>query len=245
MADKTNIGWTERTWNPWYGCHKVSPGCKNCYMFREQLAYGGEPNVVKRSKTKFNDPLKWQRGLAGTGKAQMVFTCSWSDWFIEEADPWRAEAWDIIRRCPSLTFQILAKRAERILAHLPADWGEGYPNVWLGVSIEDGDYLWRADYLRAVPAAVRFVSYEPALGPLGGLALDGLHWVIYGGESGPGFRPEDKQWARDMRDRCRAAGVAFFHKQSAGPFPERGVELDGEALKAFPAARRVPLTLFG
>jgi protein gp37 len=245
MADKTNIGWTERTWNPWYGCHKVSPGCKNCYMFRELLAYGGEPNMVKQSKTKFNDPLRWQRRLDGTGKAQMVFTCSWSDWFIEEADPWRGEAWAIIRRCPNLTFQVLTKRPERILAHLPADWGGSYPNVWLGVSIENNDHAWRADYLRQAPAVVRFVSYEPALGPLGALALDGLHWVIYGGESGPGFRPENKQWARDMRDRCRAAGVTFFHKQSAGPFPERGFELDGEVLKAFPATRRVPLTLFG
>jgi protein gp37 len=109
------------------------------------------------------------------------------------------------------------------------------PNVWLGVSIENADYAHRADILRQIPAKVRFISYEPALGPLAdSINLDGIHWVIYGGESGKGYRKEDKQWARDMRDKCKREGVAFFHKQSSGFRNETGIELDGEIIHEFP-----------
>ena len=157
MSERTGIGWTEATWNPWHGCHKVSPGCKNCYMFREKRQYGQDPDVVVRSKTKFYDPLKWK-------EPRLVFTCSWSDWFIEEADAWRDEAWDIIRRTPH-TYQILTKRIERAADHLPPGWP--LPNVWLGVSVENQRYAdERIPRLLDIPAAVRFVSYEPALGPV-------------------------------------------------------------------------------
>lgn len=223
------------------GCTKIDPGCKNCYMFTAQRRYGKDPAVVVRSKTTFNEPLRWQKYGTASGKPLLVFTCSWSDWFHDDADQWRDEAWNVIRQCPDLTFQILTKRADRIAAHLPVDWGTGYDNVWLGVSISEPNGVWRADELRKVMAVVRFISYEPALGPLAGvLDLTGIGWLIYGGESGPGYRREDKQWARDIRDKCHASGTAFFHKQSAGPFPESGIELDGEIIREYPVAKPPP-----
>lgn len=241
MGRVTNIAWTRHTWNPWMGCSKVSPGCKNCYMFRDMRRYGGQfdPTRVVRGKTTFNKPDQWQRNPDDHG---MVFTCSWSDWFHEGADKWRDEAWQVIKRCPDLIFQVLTKRSGRILDHLPNDWQNGYHNVWLGVSVENEDYIWRADDLRDVPAVVRFVSYEPALGPLDKLDLTNIDWVIYGGESGPQHRPEGSQddpkcWARAMRDKCQRSKVAFFHKQSAALKPEQGIKLDGELVQEFPTPR--------
>ena len=233
MGERTGISWTQRTWNPWRGCTKISPGCKHCYMFRDQRRFGGNPSVVVRTKT-WGQPLKWQRSAARRGAVEMVFTCSWSDWFHEAADPWRDEAWLVVRRCPNLIFQILTKRPERIAGRLPADWGEGYPNVWLGTSIENNDYVWRADVLRRIPAALRFISAEPLLGPLPDLDLTGIDWLIVGGESGPDFRPMDKDWVRQLRDRALALGVAFFFKQDAGRHPETGAVLDGKLWREFP-----------
>lgn len=252
MAQKTNIGWTDHTFNPVWGCAKVSPGCKNCYAEALASRYGAGvwgPGAPRRT---FGDkhwagPRTWNRAAEKAGERRRVFCGSMCDVFEDHVtvNAERLKLWPLIKQTPNLDWLLLTKRPENVLAMLPQDWGQGYPNVWLGASVEGNDYAWRADCLRAVPAAVRFVSYEPALGPVDALALDGLHWVIYGGESGPGHRAEDKRWARDMRDRCRAAGVAFYHKQSAGPLPERGVELDGQVLKAFPSPPRVPLTLFG
>jgi protein gp37 len=160
MAKNSNIGWTEDTWNPIQGCKKVSPGCKNCYMYTEKSRYGQDPSVVVRSKpATFNAPLKWK-------DPTLIFTCSWSDWFIEEGDEHRAEMWDIVRRTPQHTYQILTKRAHRIKDHLPEDWGDGWPNVWLGVSVENQDEVWRLNELFKVPAVVRFASFEPLLGPI-------------------------------------------------------------------------------
>ena len=234
---------TDRTWNPWVGCTMVSAGCANCYMFRQQREYGRDPTVVRRTKT-WGDPPRWQRAAAKAGRTEFVFTASWSDWFHEAADGWRDEAWAVVRRCPNLTFQVLTKRAERIAGHLPADWGGGYPNVWLGVSVERDDYCFRADLLRAVPAVVRWVCAEPLLGPLPSLGLGGIHWVVCGGESGPGWRPMDLAWARGLRDKCRTAGVPFYFKQGNGRRPGTAPHLDGERVHEMPAARRVPLTLF-
>jgi protein gp37 len=131
----------------------------------------------------------------------------------------------------------LTKRAERIAVCLPDDWQDGYPNVWLGVSIESNEYRWRADHLREVPAVVRFISYEPALGPLNQLDLRGIDWVIYGGESGPRFRKHHLDWPRQIRDICRAAGVAFFYKQSSAIRTEMETTLDGETIHEFPTPR--------
>jgi protein gp37 len=148
--------------------------------------------------------------------------------------------WPLIRQTPWLDWQLLTKRADRIAAHLPDDWGAGYANIWLGVSIENNDYVDRADALRHIPATVRFVSYEPALGPLDKLNLSGLDWIIYGGESGPGFRPHDPQWARDIRAKCRATGAAFFYKQSAAFRTEMGTTLDGRLMRDYPSPRLPP-----
>lgn len=237
MSEKTGIGWTNSTWNPWYGCTKVSPGCAHCYMFREQIRYGRDPEVVTRSKTKFRDPLKWT-------EPRLVFTCSWSDWFHEAADAWREEAWEIIRATPHLTYQILTKRPERIAAHLPSDWGDGYANVWLGTSIENQRWMTRFEELIAIRALVRFVSAEPLLGPLTFSTVSTpdelsreLAWLIVGGESGPNARPMRLDWARALRDECRASGVAFFLKQLGGNPDARAHEkatLDGRTYTEFP-----------
>lgn len=168
MGLETTISWTGATWNPWRGCDKVSPGCAHCYMFTQQRAYGRDPSVVVRcGDSTFYAPLrsrKWREPELPAGS--LVFTCSWSDWFHEDADPWRDEAWDVIRQRPDLVFQVLTKRPERIAEHLPADWGAGWPNVWLGVSIESRRYVHRARTLADVPAVVHFISAEPLLGPL-------------------------------------------------------------------------------
>lgn len=167
MGEKTGIEWTDATWNPWHGCRKVSPGCKFCYMYREKARYGQDPTKVVRSKTTFNAPLKWK-------DARKVFTCSWSDWFIEEADAWREEAYEIIRRTPH-QYQVLTKRIERGASYLPP---EILPNMWLGVSVESRRYLERVDMLRDMPAAIRFLSIEPLLEDLGRINLLGIDWVI-------------------------------------------------------------------
>jgi len=145
--------------------------------------------------------------------------------------------WPLIRETPHLIWQLLTKRSERIAESLPADWGEGYPNVWLGVSIENNEYVSRADDLRQIPATLRFVSYEPALGPLDQLDLTGIEWVIYGGESGPLYRPDDVRWALSMQRACFAeeGDCAFFYKQEAGIRP--GMNRAGFA-QEFPIPQR-------
>lgn len=268
MGDVTQIEWAGSSWNPWYGCTKISPGCDHCYMFRDMRKYGRDPETVTRSKTKFREPLKWKA-------PRRVFTCSWSDWFHEAADEWRPEAWEIIRATPHLTYLILTKRPGRIAAHLP--WTtEPWPNVWLGVTVELDRFAWRAKVLSEIPAAVRFISAEPLLGPLPHLKFhrecgecrgkgsytapeceDGcdhlpeacyscngsgyreraIDWLITGGESGPGHRPIDPQWVRDLRDRCLMSGVAYFHKQWGGINPKSGGRLlDGREWSQFPDA---------
>jgi protein gp37 len=246
MAENSKISWTHHTFNPWRGCTKVSPGCAHCYaesLSKRNHAVHGiwGPNGTRVVATAaWKDLPKWNRAAMRDGERRRVFCGSMCDWCEDHpiAEATRPRLWDTIRSTPYLDWLMLTKRADRLADCLPADWGEGWPHVWLGVSIENNDYAWRADYLRAIPAVVRFVSYEPALGPLDSLDLAGVDWVIYGGESGAGFRPEDKQWARDMRDRCRAEGVAIFHKQSAAFKNETGVELDGETIHQFPTPRR-------
>ena len=216
MGKTSRIEWTQATWNPWHGCVKVSPGCTHCYMYRAKRRYGQTPNVIVRSKTTFSAPLKW-------AAPTLIFACSWSDWFIEQADQWRDEAWNIIRCTPHHTYQILTKRPERIRNHLPDDWGDGWLNVWLGVSIENQNYVNRKSILHGVPAHVRFISAEPLIGPLSLGDLDGIHWVITGGESGAQARPMNPVWVHSIRDQCVAAEVAFFHKQNGGAKRRGGV----------------------
>lgn len=235
MSDHTGIEWTEKTWNPWMGCTKVSPGCAHCYAEREHLKYKlPDFSVVRRSKTTFNAPLKWK-------EPARVFTCSWSDWFHEGADAWRDEAWEIIRRTPHLTYQILTKRPERIAAHLPwGAYGDPWPNVWLGVSVENQRWVERAELLATVPVALRFVSAEPLLGHVVLYdVLPSFGWVIAGGESGAQARPCDETWLRALRDQCAHANVPFFLKQMGGHPDPRAHEkavLDGVRHTAMPGA---------
>lgn len=213
MGEKSEIEWTDATWNPWHGCVKVSPGCKFCYMYRDKDRWKQDPTKVIRSRSNFYDPLKW------TGR-RLIFSCSWSDFFIEQADEWRSEAWDIIKRTPQHTYQILTKRPERVLECLPDDWGDGYPNVWLGVSIETEKQQPRAAILNAIPAVVRFVSFEPLIGPTPWVReYEALDWIIIGGESGNdsgkyGYRPMDIQWMMNLMEGARSAHVPTFVKQT-------------------------------
>lgn len=190
-------------------------------MFTEQTRYGKDPTAVVRTGT-WRDPLKWDRVAAAAGVLELVFTCSWSDWFIEQADPWRDEAYEVIWNTTNLVYQILTKRADRIHDHLPSNWGErGYPNAWLGVSVEDQKSKWRIDALRAVPSRVRFLSVEPLLEPLGELDLTGIHQVIIGGESGPGHRECKIDAIDDVVRQCIEQRVLCFVKQDSGPMPGR------------------------
>ncbi len=236
VADKTKIAWTEHTWNPWRGCRQVSAGCAHCYakhmLEKRYSQFGFKPTLCKST---WDNPARWNRKAARSDQRPMVFVCSWSDFFIEEADDdWRQRAWQIIRDCRNLTFQILTKRPERIMQCLPENWGSGYSNVWLGVSCESAQYTGRIDLLRDVPARVRFVSYEPALGPLGPINLEGIHWLIAGGESGPNFRPDNDDWYREIRDHCEQCDVAFFFKQHAGSRQGTLPTLDGEVIQQYP-----------
>jgi len=254
MAEKTLIAWTDHTANFWMGCQKVSDGCKNCYAERLTrnrmgLTVWGPSATTPRQPVKgiWKKVQRWNReaekgvpGVLGQGNPHLVFTGSLMDWAEDHPDliPLRKRMWETIRESPFLIFQMLTKRPERIPDLLPDDWGAGYPNVWLGTSIEDLRVANRADALRQVPAVVHFISYEPALGPLDELDLTDLEWIIYGGESGPGYRPESKAWARTMRQKCMATNAAFFHKQSAAFRTEMGIELDGEIVREFPMSSR-------
>lgn len=209
MARNSMIAWTEATWNPWHGCIKVSSGCKNCYMYRGKIRFGQNPTQILRSKTTFFDPLKWD-------KPSLIFACSWSDWFLEEADDWRDEAWEIIRNTPQHTYQILTKRPERIESSLPNDWGVGWDNVWLGVSIEEQKYCYRKDILTSIPSKIRFISAEPLLENIDFGSLENIDWLITGGESGPDFRIMDINWAINIKDQCLKFQIPLFHKQNGG-----------------------------
>lgn len=168
MAETSNIEWCDATWNCWYGCRKVSSGCDHCYMFRDMPRFGRDPSVVTRSKTTFYDPLKWVK--SGKLKPESkIFVCSWSDFFIEEADDWRDEAWDIMRQTPEFNYLILTKRPENIQDRLPISWSidDRYSHLWLGVTAENQEQAdKRIPILLQIPAAKRFVSIEPMLGEI-------------------------------------------------------------------------------
>jgi protein gp37 len=245
MSTKTIIAWTDHTFNIAWGCVKVSPGCKNCYADTLSRRYGHDiwgSNKPRRvfGEKHWREPLAWNAdatpGVRGPGLRQLVFSSSMCDWAEDHPQiaVEREKLWPLIRATPNLEWQLLTKRADRIAQLLPPDWGNGYPNVWLGVSVENIDWAWRADCLKEIPAVVRFISYEPALGPLDDLNLAGLDWIIYGGESGAKYREHDLAWPRAMRRKCADSGTAFFFKQSAAFLTERGTQLDGETVRHFP-----------
>lgn len=215
MAINSAIEWTESSWNPVTGCTKISAGCAHCYAERmaRRLHAMGQPNYrngfeVTCHPDALELPLKWK-------KSQMIFVNSMSDLF-HRAVPARfiEEIFFTMNQARWHTFQILTKRADRLLQLAPRlKWT---PNVWMGVTVENDKHVDRIDRLREVPAAVRFLSLEPLLGPLPKLDLTRIDWVIVGGESGPGARPMDPEWVLDLRDQCLNAGVAFFFKQWGG-----------------------------
>ena len=215
MGANSQIEWTESTWNPVTGCTKVSPGCTHCYAERmaRRLKAMGQPNYrngfqVTMHEHAVNLPLGWKR-------PQMVFVNSMSDLFHEDVPvDFIRRVFDVMQQADRHLFQILTKRSARVSELAPLlPWPA---NVWMGVTVESRDYIHRIDDLRQVPAAVRFLSLEPLLGPLPGLDLTDIDWVIVGGESGPGARAMAEAWALDLRDQCRRAGVAFFFKQWGG-----------------------------
>lgn len=240
------ISWTQDTWNPITGCTKCSAGCVNCYAERQI------PRLRK------NHPHKYDNGFALTVhpdelrrpyrwcKPRLVFVCSMGDVFHEDVPrDFLVDLFNIMRYTTKHTYQVLTKRPDRMVEFAKSiTWPM---NVWAGVSIERNEYVYRADALRQVPAQVRFISAEPLLGPLPDLSLLGIEQVIVGGESGPGWRPMEVAWARDLRDRCLDEGVAFHFKQWAGLHPKAlGRELDGVIWHEMPLgpahpSRKAPL----
>jgi protein gp37 len=245
MADRSAIEWTEATWNPVTGCDRISAGCDHCYaitLAKRLKAMGsakyqndGDPRTsgpgfaVTMHPQALDEPLRWR-------SPRTVFVNSMADLFHAHVTVgFIRQVFDVMRDTPQHTYQILTKRSLR-LARI-ADKFDWPDNVWMGVSVENSNVLARVDHLRRVPAAVRFLSCEPLIGPLDGIDLSGIHWVIAGGESGPNCRAVDVNWVRGIRDTCTASGVAFFFKQWGGRTPKAlGRELDGQVWNEMPTA---------
>jgi len=243
VGDRSSIEWTESTWNPTTGCDRVSRGCDNCYaltMAKRLKAMGvaryqsdGDPRTsgpgfgVTCHPDALDLPRTWQR-------PRLVFVNSMSDLFHAQVPlAFVQQVFDVMASTPQHTYQLLTKRARR-LRRLASDL-DWPPNVWVGVSVEDAAALARVDDLRAVPAAVRFLSCEPLIGPLESLDITGIDWVIVGGESGPRTRPMDPRWVLDLRDRCVEARVPYFFKQWGGHTPKTGGRLlDGRTWDEMP-----------
>lgn len=237
MAKATTIEWTNMTWNPVTGCTKISQGCKHCYAERmaKRLQAMRSPRYERGFELTVHAdlidlPRRWRQ-------PRQIFVNSMSDLFHDEVPlPFIQQVFETMQACPQHVFQVLTKRAERLrqlAEHLP--WPA---NVWMGVSVEDDRVRHRIEDLRAVPASTRFLSCEPLIGPLTNLQLDGIHWVIVGGESGPQARPMQPEWVREIRDHCQQAEVAFFFKQWGGVRKHvTGRELDGAYYDGFPLAQ--------
>ncbi|MFG3604536.1 DUF5131 family protein [Micromonospora chersina] len=249
MADKSAIEWTEATWNPTTGCDRISAGCDNCYalsLAKRLKAMGsakyqndGDPRTsgpgfgVTLHQDALSIPARWR-------EPRTVFVNSMSD-LLHARVPidYVRRVFQVMADTPRHTYQVLTKRASR-LARI-ADQLDWPPNVWMGVSVETEQELPRVDHLRTVPAAVRFISAEPLLGPLDGIDLTGIHWLIAGGESGQGARPVDPAWIRGLRDECAKAGTAFFFKQWGGRTPKAGGRLlDGQTWDEMPSRELTP-----
>lgn len=234
MATDSNIEWTEFTWNPVTGCVKVSQGCKNCYaerMAKRLKAMGSSRYADGFAPTMHWDlidaPKRWK-------KSRLVFVNSMSDLFQDEVpDDFIQRVFDTMAACPQHKFQILTKRSERLRdMALRLQWPR---NVWMGVSVEDSRVLDRVEHLISVPAAVRFLSCEPLLGPLDSLPLQQVDWVIVGGESGPKAREIRPAWVRSIRQQCRKHSVPFFFKQWGGVRKDMtGRLLDGRTYDEMP-----------
>jgi len=235
VSEQSAIEWTDSTWNPVTGCTKVSPGCAHCYAETFAERWRGIPGHpyeqgfdLRLWPDRLATPLRWR-------KPRTVFVNSMSDLFHEAVPlPFIHQVFDVMAAASWHTFQILTKRADRLLELAPhLTWPR---NVWMGVSVETNDYLWRIDRLREVPATVRFVSAEPLLGPIRTVNLEKIDWLIVGGESGPGARPMAASWVRSLREQCAQAKVPFFFKQWGGVNKKRaGRLLDGRTWDGMPA----------
>lgn len=245
MPQSSAIEWTESTWNPVTGCSQVSPGCAHCYAKTFAERWRGIPGHpyeqgfdLRLWPDRLDVPLRWL-------KPRTIFVNSMSDLFHEDIpDAFIGRVFETMNQASWHTFQVLTKREDRLAALAPhLEWA---PNIWIGVTIENRRFVQRADVLRDVPAAVRFISAEPLLGPLEGLVLEGIDWLIAGGESGPRHRRVDPKWIRNLRDRCRHEDVAFFFKQWGGPRPKsRGRVLDGREWDELPTPKARPRALAG
>jgi protein gp37 len=224
MGETTAINWCHSTFNPWVGCVQIDQACLNCYAAAIDKRTGGAhwgktaPRQVTSEKY-WRQPILWNRAAVQAGERRRVFCGSMCDWADKDAPKGVvAQVFDLIRKTPQLDWLMLSKRADRIASLLPKDWGDGFPNVWLGVTVGNVKGLWRADTLREIPAVVRFLSVEPLLEDLKRPDFRGIDWVIAGGESGGRCRPMDPAWARAVRDSTHLAGGAFWMKQLGG-FP--------------------------
>jgi protein gp37 len=234
MAEHSGIEWTESTWNPLTGCTKISPGCKHCYAERmaKRLQAMGQANYVNGFKLTMHEnalekPLEWK-------KPQVVFVNSMSDLFHKDVPfEFIERVFDVMKQAHWHQFQVLTKRAERVVELSPyLEWAD---NIWMGVSVETEKYKYRIDHLRQTGAKVKFLSLEPLIGSLGKLNLKKINWAIVGGESGPGARPLDAAWVTDIRDQCLRAKVPFFFKQWGGVQKKRaGRTLEGRTWDEMP-----------
>lgn len=239
MAQNSKIEWTESTWNPVTGCTKISAGCKNCYAERMalRLRAAGSPNYAHGFRVTLHHhaleiPLRWK-------KPRTIFVNSMSDLFHKNISfDFISKVFDVMRRASHHRFQILTKRSGRLLKlSSKLIWPE---NVWMGVTVENADCRFRIDDLRQTPAVIKFISFEPLLDPIPNIDLEGIDWVIVGGESGPRARPMKPQWPIDIRDQCLDADVSFFFKQWGGINKKKtGRILDGCVWNQTPRQARV------
>lgn len=241
MSDSTAIEWTDATWNPVTGCTKISRGCDNCYAARFSERFRGVPghpfstgfDLTLRPE-RVDQPLKWRR-------PRMIFVNSMSDLFHKQVPTAFIDSvFSTMESANWHTFQILTKRSSLMRNYLRSRYGQerGPAHIWCGVSVEDAQATSRIKHLRASPAGVRFLSIEPLIGAVGTIDLQGIDWVIAGGESGPGARPVHLEWVREVRDQCATQNVAFFFKQWGGLHPKTGGrELDGREWSEFPSVR--------
>ena len=250
MGDHSAIEWTEATWNPTTGCDKTSPGCDNCYALTlsKRLKAMGQAKYQKDGNPHTSGPgfgLTMHPDTLGVPRSwsnpRIIFVNSMSDLFHQEVpESYIRQVFEVVADTPQHQYQVLTKRSKRL-----AEVGQRLvwpPNLWMGVSVESAKYRFRIDHLRRVDAAMRFVSAEPLLGPLEGLDLHGVHWLIAGGESGHRSRPVDESWLVDLRDQCAAANVPYFFKQWGGRTPKAGGrELQGSTYDEMPG-RNVALT---
>lgn len=229
MRKNKSMDINDLTWNPWHGCHKCSEGCLNCYAFFLDRRYGRDTNQVSLNKSTLNYPIK--KDKSGTYKVPsgaFVRVCMTSDFFLEEADEWRKTAWDCIRQRPDVTFSLLTKRADRIIDHLPDDWGAGWDNVMFAVSAENQRRVdERIPYLLDVPSKHKWVSVKPFIGEVDlskYLASGEIETVLAGGENYLGSRPLHYEWVESLNSQCRAANVRLIFGQTGNKFVKNGVE---------------------